>query len=173
MNHFSNKNQRGNQNRDHGSGGGERQARRTELENRARGFTPSFDITWILLQMDQHATDHAFHFALALKEGGLTRTQVRNFFGELRRIEARGVIANVDAVFHLQHKLSYTKTRLTEDKSDKGVNPVVAEAFHDVLMKGLKAIGNDKATMQVHFERFTAYFEAVLAYHRFHGGRES
>lgn len=151
----------------------ERSQEKSLYADDSQKLVAAFDEAWICAQMDQDATDHAFRFGKLLKEGNLSRTQVRNFFGELRRIEARGVTANADAIFHLQHKLAYTKSRLTDEKGKQAVNADVAQAFHDVLVRGLKAIGNDPTTLQIRFERFTAYFEAVLAYHRFHGGRES
>jgi CRISPR-associated protein Csm2 len=128
-----------------------------------------FDTKWITEKFDAFSSQHAYDFAKILADEGLTRTQVRNFFGELRRIEAKGVAANSEAVAHLRHKLLYTVTRLSDEKLNKDV----AKAFGLVLEKGLKAITGEGDLLQARFERFTAYFEAVLAYHRFHGGRES
>lgn len=158
----------GNQNRNYGSSSRNREEK-PEKYPAAYDFAAKFDVTWVREQFSFESSQHAFDFAKYLAENDLTRTQVRNFFGELRRIEARGVEDNVEAIAHLKHKLAYICSRLKQDK----LHTNVADTFFNVLVKGFDAMSLNLAALPDRFERFTAYFEAVLAYHRFHGGRES
>lgn len=132
-------------------------------------YSEQFLDVWVQEKFIAKSSQHAYDFAEYLAKNSLTRTQLRNFFGELRRIEARGPAENAEAISYLRHKLAYTVSRLEEDKLPKAV----ARTFHGVLDKGLKALDGEPTALAERFERFTAYFEAVLAYHRFHGGRES
>lgn len=98
----------------------------------------------------------------------MTNTQIRNFFSELRRIEAKGVEnANID-ILSLQPKMAYVTERL---KKEAKVPDKTAEAFNDIIRKGLEEIHPDKPQATERFARFVAYFEAILAYHRLHGGQ--
>ncbi len=159
----------GNQNFNKGSGG-RNHDEKPEAFRAEYNYTERFDAVWIQARFVPDCSQHAFEFALYLAKNALTRTQLRNFFGELRRIEARGPAENTEAIAHLQHKLAYTTSRL---KQEGKVHDKVAGHFQGVLEKGLKAVYSDIDDMPPRFERFTAYFEAVLAYHRFHGGKES
>lgn len=168
MSHFSNKNQRGNRDQNQGF-------RDKKNPDSGEKFPPAYNYAerffdvWVKEKFTSESSQHAYDYAKYLADNRLTRTQLRNFFGELRRIEARGPAENAQAISFLRHKLAYTVSRLEEDKLPKAV----ARTFHGVLDKGLQALDGEPAALAERFERFTAYFEAVLAYHRFHGGRES
>jgi CRISPR-associated protein Csm2 len=139
-----------------------------EMDDEGKKLLSDFDPQWITERFARACSLHADAFALYLKRAELTRTQVRNFFGELRRIEARGAEKSGDEIGHLRHKLAYTKSRLDDLK----LPPNRTITFQKVLEKALDAIPEDRALMPKAFSRFVSYFEAVLAYHRYHGGRD-
>jgi CRISPR-associated protein Csm2 len=127
-----------------------------------------FKTEWITQGFNKACSKSANDLGKFLVDGQMTRTQIRNFFGELRRIEARGAGNSAEQIRHLHHKLCYTKAKLDEQH----VSPEVTTAFQKVLEKGLQAIPDPPEPIEAPFSRFVSYFEAVLAYHRYHGGRE-
>lgn len=130
-----------------------------------------FDTRWITEGIDDPAIDHAKQLGAYLAQGGegITRTQVRNFFGELRRIQAQ--IDHPDSradIVLLRPKLAYTTRRIGENK--KELAPL-ATCLHDQLTTGLGAIAQARGGLGAGFSRFVAFVEATLAYHRFFGGK--
>lgn len=138
------------------------------LDDEGRELLDRFKGEWITTAFDKACSDHANDFGRYLAVHKVTRTQIRNIFGELRRIEARGANKSPEQIRHLHHKLCYTKARLDEQKLEESVTT----AFQKVLDKGLAAIPDTEDGQEAPFSRFVSYFEAVLAFHRYHGGKE-
>ena len=97
-----------------------------------------------------------------LKNAGLTTSQIRSLFGEVRQIQA---MWSVDAsreqakrrLILLKPKMAYRARR----ERGKAVSDLV-----DVLRPALDLVkGNDG-----NFQRFVEFFEAILAYHKAYGG---
>lgn len=99
----------------------------------------------------------------------LSYAQIRGVFSAVRDIELRWIeeAGRADArrdLLLLKPKLAYQAARTRRRRNDPGPVDYLAE----VLNPGLDAVGNDPAK----FRRFVDFFEAVLAYHRYHGGPE-
>lgn len=141
---------------------------RNEFDKIGKALFERFKTEWITDKFMYATTIHAGDFAKYLKDGKLSRTQVRNFFEELRRIERGGVEKFAEHIRFLPHKLGYVKSRW------EGKDNVVpqAYAFEQILRKAVLAIPEDAQAAAIPFSRFVAYFEAVLAYHRYHGGKD-
>jgi CRISPR-associated protein Csm2 len=111
-------------------------------------------------------------------KGGLTRAQIRNVFAEARTIEAAWRSARLGkgggdaaataetAAFRrfvlLKPKLAYLSKR----------NPPT-KPLADALSEGIDAViaaGDDAPLRAQRFTRWMQFFEAILAYHRAHGG---
>lgn len=109
----------------------------------------------------------AEQLAKTLVRNGLTRSQIRNIFTEVRQIEAMwqmGGEHKADALRRLnmlKPKLSYQTARTS---SVRDLQNALCEAIDEVE----KAPAGQKDQM---FSRFMDFFEAVLAYHRAEGGR--
>jgi len=93
----------------------------------------------------------------------LTRSQIRNIFTEVRRIEA--LWPEPDAMRRLnmlKPKLSYQTARTRQ-----------VEYLEKVLVEAIDEVGKatDLESRTQRFQRFVDLFEAILAYHRAEGGR--
>ena len=98
----------------------------------------------------------------------VTVSQIRNVFGEVKRIEA-----NIDAsenlddwkqdFLFLRPKIAYAAARVISKNRNSRIN-----IFKDVLEKAHHAVNDDKDNMK----RFSKFFEAIVAYHKVYGGKE-
>lgn len=111
----------------------------------------------------------------ALKENGLKTSQIRNVFGEVRRIEMRWPADKSDArdakaaqsaerdLLLLKPKLRYQAKREQERKaSASGVDDLA-----QVLIRSIDLVDGDRNR----FQKFVDFFEAILAYHKAEGGK--
>ena len=100
------------------------------------------------------------------KRIAMTTTQLRNFFGELRRIQAMGFEGNETDFYMLKPKLAYTCARALKNKRDNRIGD-----FEKTLRPLIEAVAKSKETERVtNFANFTKFVEAVVAFHKFHGG---
>lgn len=91
---------------------------------------------------------------------GLSTSQIRNIFGEVKRLQMRGEFdqqASRELIL-LKPKLAYQAGRHNTTKV-----PELAK----VLSEAIDRVGSD----QRRFENFVDFFEAILAYHKAHGGK--
>ena len=129
---------------------------------------PKLDAKKIIQQGDVETlvdTAKATGTALARQ---LTTSQIRNIFGEVRRIEMDWSPTKVDAddafrrVVLLQPKLAYQAKR----ERGRGV-----EELQQVLEPCIEEIRKaPKEQRRLYFQRFVDFFEAILAYHKAAGG---
>lgn len=122
-------------------------------------------IVGVIQQEDQ--TDKLVEFAevmgklFADRYDGISTSQIRNIFGEVRKIEMdwkRDSKASWVRLQLLRPKLAYTA---------KKANSKCGFIFQEVLSIAiLKVDGKTE-----NFQRFVSLFEAILAYHRASGGR--
>lgn len=110
-----------------------------------------------------------------LKNNGLKTSQIRNVFGEVRRIEMRWPADESDArdaqaarsaerdLLLLKPKLRYQAKREQERKaSASGVDDLA-----QVLIRSIDLVDGDRNR----FQKFVDFFEAILAYHKAEGGK--
>lgn len=125
-------------------------------------FTTKMDPTWIKSKIDRNGILFAEEFgaALASKGFGMTTSQIRNFFGEVKRIQMNGFEkeSSQTAFLLLQPKLAYAAKRAKNDYVDE---------FRKVMDIAHLAVGTEKE-----FQNFVNLLEAILAYHRAAGGKE-
>jgi len=109
-----------------------------------------------------------------LAKNNLTTSQIRAVFSRVRMLESRVPPSDSSAVLPeevhrelllLRPKLAYQAARFRQGNNREG--PV--DLLRKALDPAIRLIGPNPQ----HFRRFVQYFEAILAYHRFHGGRES
>jgi CRISPR-associated protein Csm2 len=119
-------------------------------------------------QTGQELVQFAERTAERLVKDGLTRSQIRNIFTEVRKIEALWEIDPDRAVRRLtmlKPKLDYQSAR---QRHVKGLQDVLSEAI-DYVTQAEDTRENKERTRR--FQRFMELFEAILAYHRAKGGR--
>lgn len=97
----------------------------------------------------------------------LTTSKIRNLLAMISDIY-NDVINSSEAVLSSEtiERINYLKIRIVyEAGRDARVKDLVEEA---AVLEHLKEINNDKKQ----FIRFCRYMEALVAYHRFHGGKD-
>lgn len=100
----------------------------------------------------------------------LSTNQIRNIFGTVRRIEMNWPADPQDATEKKAAAQAYRELQLLKPKmayqakreSGRGVDALVK-----VLTQAIDLVGDDRDN----FQNFVDFFEAVLAYHKAHGGR--
>ena len=104
-----------------------------------------------------------------LKNTGLTTSQIRALFSEVRQIQAQWTMGDesrkkaVRRLILLKPKMAYRARR----ERGRAVRDLV-----DVLDPALDEVVQEKNAQKQdgHFQRFVEFFEAILAYHKAHGG---
>lgn len=92
----------------------------------------------------------------------LTTSQIRNVFGEVKRIQAKGYDEEKAAFLLLRPKIAYAEARV---KAKNGKTRI--EDFRQVMEMAHIAVKEAK-----NFQNFVDFFEAILAYHKAAGGRD-
>ena len=133
-------------------------------------WTDKFKSEWITKKITREAVDFADKFGKYLRDNFLSSSQLRNIFGEIKRIQMQlKSTPNLDEQkkYHtkfilLKPKLAYAAGRLR----NKGLNEfkAVFDLAHD-------AVGELDENFPTRYKNFVDFIEAILAYHRAHGGR--
>ena len=114
-------------------------------------------------EFDQDTILFTEFFGGYLALSNLTTSQIRNVFGEVKRMEMQQDFPN-DKLLLLKARLAYnTKRNGTEG----------SRAFQEKIEVAIDEIfgGNDLKSKKERFEKFNLFFEAILAYHRAYGGK--
>lgn len=94
----------------------------------------------------------------------LTTSQLRNFFGEIRRIQMKGFHRHTSDFYMLKPKLAYATARVLKDKRNNRIKD-----FSEVLTILInKVVETEKPA---HFQNFVKFLEATVAYHKQFGGQ--
>lgn len=127
---------------------------------------------WIHNGITDEAIQWADEFGRNMSEGvdkvigALTTSQLRKFFGELRRIDT-DLDRKIGDLPMLKPMLAYAVGR---DKNDKGMNKTKIGEFGKEISKGLNAI-REGEHRKSDFKNFVKLFEAIVAYHKYYGGK--
>lgn len=100
-----------------------------------------------------------------LKEAGLTTSQIRSVFGEVRRIEMNWPLVDSDPHYA---QLAGRDLMLLKPKIayQSGREAPVGE-LQQVLVPAIDLVENNRE----YFQRLIDFFEAILAYHKAAGGK--
>jgi CRISPR-associated protein Csm2 len=139
-------------------GAGHQQNRR---QHEQPEMTRSFEASWIKEKLNSGSIDFAEEFGGYLKETKFTTSQIRNVFGEVKRIQLKGFEDNKTSFLLLRPKLAYAAKR---------ANTKGAEAFEKVMQQAHMAVDADQEGSGKRFLNFCDFMEAVLAYHKAKGG---
>ncbi len=122
--------------------------------------------TWIRERITDETVTWADSFGKFLQAGGdkkkkLTTSQIRKFFGELKRIQSAPEKYKDDFPM-LKAKLAYAVGRSRDTR---------IEQFYEELEKGMNSVRLMDDTAYKHdLINFVKIVEAIVAYHKFHGG---
>lgn len=131
---------------------------------------------WVSEGMDEHTISFAQNFGEHLcdvqpdKRLGrlaMTTSQIRNFFGEVKRIQARlqerSFSEEKSAFLLLKPKLAYAEARVKAKSGQSNISD-----FRKIIDLAHSEVKDNKEQ----FQRFVDFLEAILAYHKAAGGRE-
>lgn len=123
----------------------------------------TFNNDWIKIGgASKEFVDFANEFGKQLKQGRLTSSQFRNFYSTLKTIEMKGFDKTKTKFYMLKPLLAYGQAR----QSSRGYDD-----FKRVMDQCLDFIMNsEKDKQELYFKNFCRIVEAILAYHKAHGG---
>lgn len=138
-----------------------------EHEKGSKESIPSFKKEWIEHGIRADAIEYAERLGLALKNENFSTSQIRNFYGELKRIQMKGIETNIPAFYLLHPKLAYAARRAEKNDDDKGAN-----RFKNEILEAHKAVRMGDTGYEIRFQNFCDLCEAILAFHKASGGRD-
>ena len=133
---------------------------------------PSSDLKTIITDRNgaQALVQQAESLGSQLKEMGLTTSQIRALFGEVRQIQAQWGMDEGDNRQKALRRLILLKPKMAY-RARKERGRAVQELV-DVLLPALDEVVQERnlRKQSENFQRFVEFFEAILAYHRAYGG---
>lgn len=136
------------------------------------GFRTPSDVELVAIISDENAAEKLVTWAdligNQLKGQGLTTSQIRAIFGEVRQIEALWSLENqrpqaVRRLILLKPKMAY-RARRERGRAVQALVSVLEPALDEVIKE------KDQTKQNKNFRRFVEFFEAILAYHKAYGG---
>ena len=133
-----------------------------------------FNPDWIREKITRDTIEFVDKFGYYLRENYLSSSQLRNIFGELKMLQMKlnGLKPDEDQELKglqtkfllLLPKLSYSSGRLR----NKGLNE-----FKKIFEEAHKAVGNELSLLEFkkRYNNFVDFIEAILAYHKYYGGK--
>ena len=94
----------------------------------------------------------------------ITASQIRKFFGEVKKIEA-DFDRKKNEIVMLTPKLAYAVGRDYNSHNRRANSKI--EEFHQEIKTGISAVGVEKSN----FNNLVNIIEGIVAYHRFYGGK--
>ena len=134
---------------------------------------------WITNQIDDACINYLENFGFYLCDkadekafspgyNAMTTSQMRNVFGEIKRIQAQidsGAVESdwSNAFTMLKPKLAYSTAKMLAQKRENRI-----KAFRTVLEMAHSYVKGSKDN----FYRFSQFVEGIIAYHKVYGGRD-
>ena len=130
-------------------------------KTKKQNWTEPIKEKWIENEITDEAIDYANRFGRYLKNQGLTTSQIRNFFSEVKRIQLQGYKKNISQFKLLKAKLAYAVGR---ESSVSKRN--VLKDFKNVFEQAHNYVQDE-----ISFDNFVSFLEAILAFHKYYGGK--
>lgn len=142
--------------------------------NIKQDFKPieSFDAKWIKEEITEGCINYLenFGYYLCNKEDpkgrdAISTSQIRNVFGAIKQIEAKGESSNqwkTDFLM-LRPKMAYATARVISNNRTSHI-----QKFREVFDKAHSEVNGDFKR----FQRFCQFMEGIVAYHKVYGGKE-
>jgi CRISPR-associated protein Csm2 len=127
---------------------------------------------WIHNGITAETVEKAEIWGKKLVDKKFTSSQIRNVFGEIRRIEAKRYKEETTSFLLLKPKMAYAYGRFRQknERDAEGVG-----YFKQILDKAHEAVVKDTTNVDLQSERFGRFvqlMEAILAYHKASGGKD-
>ncbi len=108
---------------------------------------------------DMSAVTFANNFGQYTAQKKMPTSQIRNVFGEMRRIQMRGFNLERTAFILLKPKLAYAVKRNRND---------IMRDFYWFFEKAHDAVSLNDVGAEIRFDNFISLVEAITAYHKFY-----
>ena len=164
-----------------------RQGNRPGQGGSTQGPTPTFavdrdGVRKVIAKDDPKAlVDLTDKYGKQLADARLATSQIRSIFGSVRQMESRWYDDNqrnqgIRDLLMLKPKLAYQEVRhkpqRREDPNPVGMLRAMLEPAIDAVIDPGQDHTKEDGDNQKRFRRFMEYFEALLAYHKAHGGAD-
>ena len=114
---------------------------------------------WITSEASKELVEYAEKAGKFMAKNGLTNSKIRSIYGEIKRIQM-GVFEKERSSFYLlKPKVAYA---LGRDDKNEGL-----KLFKKIFDKSAADVSDQKS-----FQNFCGFIEAILAYHKFYGGKD-
>ncbi|WP_372775256.1 type III-A CRISPR-associated protein Csm2 [Mangrovibacterium sp.] len=123
-----------------------------------QSFTEPFKPEWIKKGISQETVKFADSLGKYVKDNGLTASQIRNVFGEIKRIQMKGFDKETSSFYLLRPKMAYAASR----HNKAGINTL--KRYFDEA--------HEAVTDKLSYQNFVDFFESILAYHKAYGGKD-
>jgi len=123
-----------------------------------RTFDERFLPAWITNGITQETVVFSEKLGKFIKEEKLTTSQIRNVFGEIKRIQLKGFENERASFYLLKPKMAYAAKRA----DNRGIN-TLKKFFDDAHAQ----VSDAKS-----YQNFVDFFESILAYHKAYGGKD-
>lgn len=120
-----------------------------------------FRSSWITNSIEEDCMQLCEELATDMVAANVSSSFLRNFFGELRRIEAGGFESHRADFVLLRPKLAYTSARAM-DRNDK-TNAI--KAFQELYKLSAANVKDSHG-----FKNLVSIMEAIIAFHKANGG---
>lgn len=120
----------------------------------------NFEKKWITGGADANMVKFADAVGLKIKD--LSSSQIRNIYGEMKRIQVKGFDKATASFYLLKPKVAYAYGRSIKGKKASEE----METFKKVFDAAFDCVTDART-----YENFCNFIEAILAYHKFHGGK--
>jgi CRISPR-associated protein Csm2 len=125
---------------------------------------PEMKPHWITSGLDADTVAWAEKCGKILTAGDLSTSQIRILFGEMRRIQLKGFQQEKTKFLMLKPKMAYLGKRHS--------NIDAMPEFKKIIDQGWDIISTANPDQsETYFNNFMNLFEAVLAYHKYYGGK--
>lgn len=131
----------------------------TKTEQTAKN---SFNTKWITDKPDKEMVRFCDQEGEYLKKKKISSSQLRNIYGEIIRIKLKGYKKMETEFLLLKPKIAYNASRLNNDSAKNHFKNFMTNS----LFKAMDAVSDERT-----FLNFQKFFEAILAYHKYHGGK--
>lgn len=124
----------------------------------AANLLAAYQSEWLLNEANPKMIDFSEKAGKFMANNGLTNSQIRNVFGEIKRIQMAGYEKDKASFLLLKPKMAYAASR---NKND-GLN-----LFKDIFNRSFLDITSEKSYLN-----FCKFIESILAYHKAYGGKD-
>ena len=126
----------------------------------------NFCPAWITQGADRRMNDFADGAGEQLAKS-LTTSQIRNIYSEIKRIQTVGFERNKSSFYLLKPKVAYAYGR-TVKKGERGLfGNRGLKTFKDIFDEASEHVSDENT-----YNNFCNFMEAILAYHKFYGGKD-